>query len=121
MFDEVSEFCAGNMNGGQDSCQGDSGGPVICIDHLNQPIMYGVVSWGYGCAASGYPGIYGKVSAVVDWIENVVNEVETTAPPTTTAPPDRVANVYPFTVVKFGPKVIFKQKYRAKIEILFKN
>lgn len=88
MFDPASEFCAGNMNGGQDSCQGDSGGPVICIDAQNQPMLYGVVSWGYGCASSGYPGIYGKISAVVDWIENVVNEVQTTAPPTTTAEPD---------------------------------
>jgi len=67
-FDEVSEFCAGKIEGGIDSCQGDSGGPLICIDENKQPFLYGVVSWGRGCAWDGYPGIYAKVSAVVDWI-----------------------------------------------------
>ena len=67
-FDEEAEFCAGKMTGGVDSCQGDSGGPLICIDEQNQPILYGAVSWGSGCAWSGYPGIYAKVAAVVDWV-----------------------------------------------------
>jgi len=67
-FDEVSEFCAGKIEGGIDSCQGDSGGPLICIDVKKQPFLYGVVSWGRGCAWDGYPGIYAKVAAVVDWI-----------------------------------------------------
>jgi len=71
-FDQASEFCAGKMAGGIDSCQGDSGGPLVCIDGHNQPILYGVVSWGYGCAFNGYPGIYAKVAAVVDWIESTV-------------------------------------------------
>ena len=75
-FDEVSEFCAGKMDGGIDSCQGDSGGPLVCIDGHNQPILYGVVSWGYGCAFNGYPGIYAKVAAVVDWIEDTVGVTE---------------------------------------------
>ena len=59
------------FSGGTDSCQGDSGGPVICIDGRNQPVLYGVVSWGYGCAAPGYPGVYGKVASVMDWIEGI--------------------------------------------------
>ena len=75
-FDENSEFCAGKMEGGIDSCQGDSGGPLICIDDFQQPILFGVVSWGRGCAWNGYPGIYGKVSAVVDWIEDTVGLAE---------------------------------------------
>ena len=68
IFDETSEFCAGKMSGGIDSCQGDSGGPLVCVDENNHAILYGIVSWGYGCAFDGYPGIYAKVSAVVDWI-----------------------------------------------------
>ena len=43
-----SEFCAGHLEGGKDSCQGDSGGPLICVDADNQPVLYGVVSWGFG-------------------------------------------------------------------------
>ena len=75
-FDEASEFCAGKMEGGIDSCQGDSGGPLVCIDDHSQPILFGVVSWGRGCAWNGYPGIYAKVASVVDWIEDTVGVTE---------------------------------------------
>jgi len=71
-----SEFCAGvpdnnndgQIDGGMDSCQGDSGGPVVCNDN-GEPVLYGIVSWGYGCAGQDHPGVYGKVSAFRNWVE----------------------------------------------------
>ena len=55
------EICAGKYEGGKDSCQGDSGGPMVCVNSANEPVLQGVVSWGYGCADAGMPGVYAEV------------------------------------------------------------
>ena len=68
-------ICAGSN--GLDSCQGDSGGPIVInctsnIDCSNGIIQVGVVSWGYGCGAQGYPGVYTKVSKYINWINDKI-------------------------------------------------
>ena len=55
--------------------QGDSGGPLIYSigDGVTAGQNYeltGVVSWGSGCAQAGKPGVYAKVSYVLDWIKD---------------------------------------------------
>ncbi|XP_011501547.1 PREDICTED: trypsin-1-like [Ceratosolen solmsi marchali] len=60
-------ICAGRLgSGGKDSCQGDSGGPLSANDTL-----YGIVSWGYGCARPNYPGVYTNVAYFRRWIANI--------------------------------------------------
>ncbi|XP_053182900.1 transmembrane protease serine 11G-like [Scomber japonicus] len=59
-------FCAGYMDGGRDACNGDSGSPLVCLGEV-----YGLVSWGQGCALPGYPGVYVKVCEFLYWIEDV--------------------------------------------------
>ena len=68
-------ICAGSN--GLDSCQGDSGGPIVInctsnIDCSNGIEQIGIVSWGYGCGAQGYPGVYTKVSKYINWINDKI-------------------------------------------------
>ena len=54
------------QNLGKDSCQGDSGGPMTSDGY-----HVGIVSWGYGCARDGYPGVYSQTDAFLDFIASV--------------------------------------------------
>lgn len=57
------QICAAVPEGGKDACQGDSGGPLTINGHLA-----GIVSWGYGCAQPGYPGVHTEVASYSNWI-----------------------------------------------------
>ena len=79
-----SELCAGYAEGGKDSCQNDSGGPLVC--NVNgKAVATGVVSRGYKCAKPNHPGIYGRITKVLDWIKSNMGScgsVTTTSKPT---------------------------------------
>ncbi|KAM9835985.1 uncharacterized protein ACBR49_019659 [Aulostomus maculatus] len=62
-------FCAGYIEGQQDSCKGDSGGPLV-TEYKRTAFLLGIVSWGKGCARPGNYGIYTRVSNYLPWIHN---------------------------------------------------
>jgi secreted trypsin-like serine protease len=67
--DPVTQVCAGAR--GVDSCQGDSGGPMLTFQADGAPVQVGVVSWGFGCARAGSPGVYMRSAPYADWIAKV--------------------------------------------------
>jgi len=65
--EQINENMMCGSKPGADSCFGDSGGPFT-IQHGDRWVLAGVVSWGQECARPQWPGVYARVSKVVDWI-----------------------------------------------------
>jgi secreted trypsin-like serine protease len=72
--DDITDdmMCAGALvGGGRDACGGDGGGPLIIQgSKFDNHLLVGIVSWGFDntCALPEYPGVYSRVSHVIDWI-----------------------------------------------------
>ena len=67
-------ICASIPGGGKGSCQGDSGGPLM-INTNEGWQQVGIVSWGIGCAADGFPGVYTRTAFFSDWINEITQGI----------------------------------------------
>lgn len=66
-------ICAAASDYSRDTCLGDSGGPLVAEsnDGSGDMLLAGVTSFGYGCATTGYPGVYTRVANYTSWIAAV--------------------------------------------------
>ena len=67
-------ICAFIPGGGKGSCQGDSGGPLM-INTNEGWQQIGIVSWGIGCAAEGFPGVYTRTAVFSNWVNEITSGI----------------------------------------------
>ena len=70
-FNDESMICGYEFQ--KDACQGDSGGPFFIETDPNRYEVFGVVSFGDGCARN-FPGIYSRLSEpqTLLWIKTYI-------------------------------------------------
>ena len=62
-YDYVNALMLAAGEEGKDTCQGDSGGPIFVKEGSGEVFQIGITSFGNGCGAQGYPGIYTEANA----------------------------------------------------------
>ena len=67
-------ICAFIPGGAKGACQGDSGSPLM-INTNEGWQQIGIVSWGIGCAAEGFPGVYTNTAVFNNWVNEITSGI----------------------------------------------
>ena len=61
---------------GLSACSGDSGGPLVVFSAEDDQRwhLYGITSWGPGCAQPDTAGVYTRVTTFLDWIKKTMRQ-----------------------------------------------
>jgi len=68
-----ASFCVG-YKGKSSGCNGDSGSPLVCKNNQGAFTLVGVASWAALSCAEETPTGFAKVTSVLDWINEILNE-----------------------------------------------
>ena len=49
-------------------------GPLTVTNDDGSATLVGVTSWGFGCGKAQSPGVFARVSTVLDWIRTYMKE-----------------------------------------------
>lgn len=77
-YDFKKQLCIGRKNSKRDLCQGDDGSGLFEKQKYDTDrwILTGIVNYGCEYAPQGYPGVYTRVSAYYDWIQNMMEQMK---------------------------------------------
>ncbi|CAF2360569.1 unnamed protein product [Rotaria sp. Silwood2] len=77
-YDLDKQVCAGTRGSKRDLCQGDIGGGLFEKQKydVDRWILTGIVSYGCEYAQQGYPGVYVRISAYYDWIQQTIKRMQ---------------------------------------------
>ena len=79
---EKSHICAMKNGGGVGPCRGDWGAPAVYLGDASNPTLFGMVSFGRGCAGNEYASVYTNIRSYVDWIDETAEALQGTTWPT---------------------------------------
>lgn len=76
-YDEKTQLCVGTKGSKRDLCQGDTGSGLFEKRKydVDRWILTGIVSHGCEYALQGYPGVYIRISAYYNWIQEMIKKL----------------------------------------------